>query len=54
MVSLWTFGPDRSEKEKYRHYYYEEQMIENHARYFKVDKRPEMLLLLRKLRKDTY
>jgi hypothetical protein len=45
---------DRNRKEKHVHQYYDEQTIENLARYFKIDQHPEMLFLLKKLRKDGY
>jgi hypothetical protein len=58
LFKKWShFGhlvPDRSEKEKYRHYYNDDQMVENLARYLKVDKHPEILPQRRRLRKDCY
>lgn len=45
---------DRGEKTKYQHHYYDDHTIENLARYFKVNKDPEILILLKNLRKDGY
>ena len=45
---------DRGKKTKYQHYYYDDCILENLARYFKVNKDPEILILLKKLRKDGY
>jgi len=44
----------KSNREKYGHHYYDDQTIQNLARYFKIDQHPEMLFLLRKIRKDGY
>jgi len=54
MVSLFMLMQDKSKKEKSVHQYYDDQTIDNPARYFKIDQHPEMLFLLRKLRKDGY
>lgn len=45
---------DRGKKTKYQHHYYDDHIIENLARYFKVNKDPEILILLKNLRKDGY
>lgn len=45
---------ERGKKTKYQHHYYDDCIIENLARYFKVNKDPEILILLKKLRKDGY
>ncbi len=54
MVLLLMLVQDKSKKEKSVYQYYDDQTIENLARYFKIDQHPEMLFLLRKLRKDGY
>jgi hypothetical protein len=54
MVPLLMLMQDRSKKEKSLHQYYDDQTIHNLARYFKIDQHPEMLFLLKKLRKDGY
>jgi hypothetical protein len=41
-------------KGKHEHNYYDNKTIENLARYFKIDQHPEMLFILKKMRKDGY
>jgi hypothetical protein len=43
-----------SSREKYQHHYYDDEITETLARYFKVDEHSEMLTLLKQFRKDGY
>lgn len=45
---------DRGKKTKYQHHYYDDYIVENLARYFKVNKDLEILALLKKLRRNGY
>jgi hypothetical protein len=45
---------DRGKNTKYKHHYYDDHTIENLVRYFRVNKDPEILILLKNLRKDGY
>lgn len=45
---------DRGKKTKYQHHYYDDYIVENLARYFKVNKDLEILDLLKKLRRNGY
>jgi hypothetical protein len=45
---------DRGKKTMYQHHYYDDYIVDNLARYFKVNKDPEILILLKELRKNGY
>lgn len=54
LVSLWESMLTKIRREKYKHHYYDDQTIENLARYFRVDQHLDILYFLGKLRKNGY